>query len=127
MVVVSEDVCNETTSACCSGFFRNLETNECENCKPGYTGPNCTVRCYYPSYGNKCQGICNCSADICDMSWGCRTLTTITSGGNQSHFMDLSVPSPEQKSSPFPIGNKFTSAAVQIMIPISIAVFFPNW
>lgn len=44
----------------------------------GYTGANCTTQCPYPSYGDACQGTCNCSIDICDMSWGCRTLTTLT-------------------------------------------------
>lgn len=81
-VVVSEEVCNETVSACCSGFFWNLETNGCENCKPGYTGLNCTIQCPYPTYGDKCQGVCNCSTEICDMSWGCKTLTTLITGNS---------------------------------------------
>lgn len=84
MVVVSEEVCIETISSCCSGSFRNITTNECENCKPGYTGLNCSVQCPYPTYGNKCQGFCNCSLEICDISWGCENLTALTTEKNMS-------------------------------------------
>lgn len=45
-------------------------------CMPGYTGPNCETRCPYPTYGNRCQGYCNCSTDMCAESTGCRSLTT---------------------------------------------------
>uniref|UniRef100_K1R8X5 EGF-like domain-containing protein n=1 Tax=Magallana gigas TaxID=29159 RepID=K1R8X5_MAGGI len=45
-------------------------------CMPGYSGLNCTTRCPYPWYGYRCQGYCDCSNDTCDVSTGCRTLTT---------------------------------------------------
>lgn len=48
---------------------------------PGYTGPNCTAHCPYPTYGDACQGYCICSKDTCDVSWGCKSLTTLTTGG----------------------------------------------
>lgn len=50
-------------------------------CTPGYTGPNCTAQCPYPTYGFACQGFCNCSKDTCNMSWGCISSTTLTMGG----------------------------------------------
>lgn len=50
-------------------------------CKPGYTGLNCTVQCPYPTYGEKCQGYCDCSNESCDKSLGCRILTTPPKGG----------------------------------------------
>lgn len=56
-------------------FFFKLE------CTPGYTGPNCTAQCPYPTYGFACQGFCNCSNDTCNMSWGCISSTTLTMGG----------------------------------------------
>ena len=40
----------------------------------GYSGPNCTIPCPYPLYGERCQG--DCSSDRCDVSTGCTTLTT---------------------------------------------------
>uniref|UniRef100_K1RZ66 Uncharacterized protein n=1 Tax=Magallana gigas TaxID=29159 RepID=K1RZ66_MAGGI len=47
-----------------------------KKCMPGYTGLNCTTRCPYPTYGTRCQGYCNCSNYTCDVSTGCRTVTT---------------------------------------------------
>lgn len=43
---------------------------------PGYIGLNCTTKCPYPWYGYRCQGYCDCSNDSCDISTGCRTITT---------------------------------------------------
>ena len=45
-------------------------------CMTGYTGFNCTIRCPFPSYGDNCQGNCTCSKEDCDVSTGCRTVTT---------------------------------------------------
>lgn len=43
---------------------------------PGYSGLNCTDKCPYPTYGNRCQENCDCSNDTCDLSTGCISLTT---------------------------------------------------
>lgn len=40
-------------------------------CIPGYTGLNCTSICPYPTYGDRCQGYCDCTNDMCDVSMGC--------------------------------------------------------
>lgn len=42
----------------------------------GYFGPNCTDKCPYPTYGERCQGYCDCSNTTCNVSTGCETLTT---------------------------------------------------
>ena len=47
-------------------------------CSPGYTGPNCSIQCPYPTYGEKCQGYCDCDRDSCDFTTGCTLLTTGT-------------------------------------------------
>ena len=47
-----------------------------EECSPGYSGPNCTIKCVYPSYGETCQEICDCEEKICDILTGCKILTT---------------------------------------------------
>lgn len=52
---------------------------------PGYSGLNCTTKCPYPLYGYRCQGHCDCSNDMCDVSTGCRTHTT----GLTHFFLDL--------------------------------------
>ena len=38
---------------------------------PGYTGPNCTIPCPFPAYGDDCQRKCECGSDICDVAIGC--------------------------------------------------------
>lgn len=43
-------------------------------CVPGYIGVNFSLKCPYPSYGRKCQAICNCSEILYDISGGCTTL-----------------------------------------------------
>lgn len=45
-------------------------------CMAGYFGPNCTDKCPYPTYGERCQGYCDCSNTTCNVSTGCETLTT---------------------------------------------------
>lgn len=45
---------------------------------PGYTGLNCSDKCPFPFYGYKCQEQCHCSNETCDVSTGCRYLTTLT-------------------------------------------------
>lgn len=45
-------------------------------CKPGYSGMNCSIPCRYPLYGVECQKSCNCVKDLCDVSVGCQQTTT---------------------------------------------------
>lgn len=49
-------------------------------CMPGYTGTglNCTTKCPYPTYGDRCQGYCDCSNEMCDVSTGCKGLRICT-------------------------------------------------
>ena len=48
-------------------------------CKPGYAGPNCSFNCPHPTYGDGCQGICECSKDECDSVTGCKPMSSGTS------------------------------------------------
>lgn len=41
----------------------------------GYTGQNCTEKCLFPTYGIRCQNLCECDKDQCDVSTGCSTLS----------------------------------------------------
>lgn len=52
-------------------------------CIPGYIGLKCTLTCPYPSYGERCQGYCDCSSDTCDLSTGCSGPKTQITG---THF-----------------------------------------
>nr|XP_034332851.1 platelet endothelial aggregation receptor 1-like [Crassostrea gigas] len=76
IVVDSQEVCNETITGCCPGYFWNYRKNTCEPCMPGYHGINCTFICPYPSYGHGCQGLCDCNEDMCDVSNGCQPIAT---------------------------------------------------
>ena len=49
-----------------------MKFNYFEECGPEYSGPNCTILCSYPTYGDECQGICACDKKTCDISTGCR-------------------------------------------------------
>lgn len=42
----------------------------------GLSGENCSTPCPYPTYGNDCQNLCNCSKDLCDVSTGCQRFAT---------------------------------------------------
>lgn len=74
--VESQEVCNETITGCCPGYFWSKKNNSCESCIPGYHGINCTSVCPYPSYGPGCQDFCDCKKDMCDVSTGCTQKTT---------------------------------------------------
>lgn len=43
-------------------------------CLPGYTELDCFSKCPYPTYGKNCQGLCNCSEILCDISRGCSSI-----------------------------------------------------
>ena len=47
-------------------------------CKPGYAGPNCSFNCPHPTYGDGCQGTCECSKDECDSVTGCKPMSSGT-------------------------------------------------
>lgn len=44
----------------------------CIPCKAGYTGLNCTVKCFYPFYGQDCQSTCKCTKEDCNHMYGCK-------------------------------------------------------
>ena len=41
-------------------------------CPPGYFGSLCRAKCIYPSYGNECKEVCDCSEDVCNVTTGCQ-------------------------------------------------------
>lgn len=46
---------------------------------------NCLSKCPFPTYGTKCQEMCNCSNETCDISTGCNTARS----GNIYHYYDI--------------------------------------
>nr|XP_022290380.1 cell death abnormality protein 1-like [Crassostrea virginica] len=71
--VVTSWLCEGRYRGCCDGYYWNAYNGTCE----GYGGSNCTSPCPYPTYGDRCQGICDCDNNSCDVSTGCRTPTTV--------------------------------------------------
>lgn len=41
------------------------------DCFLGYYNINCIDICNFLSFGKDCQGICNCSYELCDYKFGC--------------------------------------------------------
>lgn len=72
-------------------FFKKFFTNPricIPACMPGYVGINCTIRCTYPLYGHRCQGVCDCDEGMCDVSTGCEPIST---GGNLVYLVNRSM------------------------------------
>lgn len=59
------------TTTCCSGSFWSEEKSACEKCPLGYHSFNCSEICKFPTFGDDCQHICNCSKDLCSHINGC--------------------------------------------------------
>lgn len=43
-------------------------------CLSGFSGMNCTKKCPFPTYGHRCQKLCKCNKEQCDVSTGCTLL-----------------------------------------------------
>lgn len=44
-------------------------------CPPGYTGVDCIFPCGYPNYGIGCENTCKCTEDMCDVTFGCKSVS----------------------------------------------------
>lgn len=84
-------ICTGEYKNCCFGYLWNSTTNVCENCAPGYTGMNCIFKCPYPTYGIKCQNICYCREEQCDVSTGCNSVITGTTTAQEFNPLNMSV------------------------------------
>ncbi|XP_065936679.1 uncharacterized protein [Magallana gigas] len=64
--------------AYCPYYFP--KNNECEECPPGLSSllnaDNCSLPCGYPSYGARCESVCNCSKKDCHHVYGCPLAST---------------------------------------------------
>ncbi|XP_062593434.1 multiple epidermal growth factor-like domains protein 10 [Saccostrea cucullata] len=56
---------------CCEGYMWNNNTGNCIKCQTGYLGKSCSFKCPYPSFGESCQGRCECKETSCDFAKGC--------------------------------------------------------
>lgn len=56
-------------------------------CLPGHTELDCVSKCPYPTYGKNCQGLCNCSKVLCDISRGCSAIPS----GNIHLFVTIKL------------------------------------
>lgn len=68
---------SQGTTTCCSGSFWSEEKSACERCPLGYHSFNCSEICKFPTFGEDCQHICNCSIELCSHIVGCKLLNGI--------------------------------------------------
>ncbi|XP_078314489.1 uncharacterized protein LOC144619682 [Crassostrea virginica] len=61
------------TIRCCPGEVWNISLRSCQPCSIGFYGPNCTIKCPFPTYGKDCQLDCRCSKSLCSHVDGCNT------------------------------------------------------
>ncbi|XP_048766575.2 cell death abnormality protein 1-like isoform X2 [Ostrea edulis] len=59
-----------------SGEISSTKKGEIE-CSPGYVGPNCSIPCRYPSFGQDCQLKCSCEESDCHGVTGCKGVSTL--------------------------------------------------
>lgn len=50
----------------------NVYTFYFTECPLGYHSFNCSVACKFPSFGDDCQYLCNCTESSCDHKFGCK-------------------------------------------------------
>lgn len=50
--------------------------NFCLVCPKGFIGTKCDIKCPLPMYGQGCQSVCNCTANVCHHVSGCRQSST---------------------------------------------------
>ncbi|XP_078314889.1 uncharacterized protein LOC144619773 [Crassostrea virginica] len=55
-----------------------LENNECKPCPPGYTGNSCSIPCPSPSYGLRCQYLCQTCSTSCHHVKGCLVFASLS-------------------------------------------------
>ncbi|XP_062620683.1 uncharacterized protein LOC134282294 isoform X1 [Saccostrea cucullata] len=74
----------EGSSECCSGYFLDNKTKTCVGCPVGYIGPNCKLKCPFPTFGHFCQSNCECNIEKCHFTTGCiqNLLTDNEEAGN---------------------------------------------
>uniref|UniRef100_A0A8W8MLH9 TNFR-Cys domain-containing protein n=1 Tax=Magallana gigas TaxID=29159 RepID=A0A8W8MLH9_MAGGI len=61
---------------CCAGTYWNDETSSCEKCPLGYHDINCSRICTYPTFGKRCQDLCDCKPSECTVSFESQFLIT---------------------------------------------------
>ncbi|XP_056014250.1 multiple epidermal growth factor-like domains protein 6 [Ostrea edulis] len=62
--------------SCPPWFHWDEDSHQCQSCPIGYYSPNCSLPCRYPSYGERCQKLCNCTAEYCASDKGCINKTS---------------------------------------------------
>lgn len=69
--------------------FNYRSINGFSGCEVGYVGYNCTEPCRYPSFGYRCQHVCNCTQDMCNHKTGCSLPQSTTKETNNHIYCDV--------------------------------------
>ncbi|XP_056014205.1 uncharacterized protein LOC130052649 [Ostrea edulis] len=81
LVIVNTATTQKNIGETCSQwFYWDENSHQCQSCPIGYYGPNCSLPCRYPSYGERCQKKCNCTVEYCTSDKGCIDKTNCEAG-----------------------------------------------
>nr|XP_022345783.1 uncharacterized protein LOC111138212 isoform X1 [Crassostrea virginica] len=88
----TQSTCRPTGSdgipICCPYFY--IKENSCLECPVGYQvlfdDYNCSIPCYYPSYGKRCGKTCGCSKEDCNHVQGCPVISTPVTSNTDTVF-----------------------------------------
>ncbi|XP_048740085.2 scavenger receptor class F member 1-like [Ostrea edulis] len=86
---------------CCSNYFLNLTTNQCQLCPDGYFDVNCSKTCYPGLYGFQCLHVCpsECKNTCHYVTGDCPDASTLTDTGSSSGYLKTSISVPMESSS----------------------------
>nr|XP_022290274.1 uncharacterized protein LOC111101911 [Crassostrea virginica] len=60
-------------------------------CSIGFYGFNCSRKCRYPNYGERCQLSCACNETLCDAAFGCENQGILAENKTDSSGLNLSI------------------------------------
>nr|XP_022345784.1 uncharacterized protein LOC111138212 isoform X2 [Crassostrea virginica] len=88
----TQSTCRPTGSdgipICCPYFY--IKENSCLECPVGYQvlfdDYNCSIPCYYPSYGKRCGKTCGCSKEDCNHVQGCPVIRSMSTTFDEEPF-----------------------------------------
>lgn len=108
------------TTTCCSGSYWSKEKSACEKCPLGYHSFNCSETCKFPTFGDDCQHICNCSKDLCSHNNGCKISNGIVNSSSNYIINETTAKMYQPTRQPIEKVSAIGKASEQPPVPYSI-------
>lgn len=80
-----EGPCKTLFNGCCPGKHWDTGMDTCVDCPAGFFAANCSRKCVYPYFGEKCNQTCSCDNTTCSFMNGCNTGNTSQFVSNATH------------------------------------------